>query len=422
MRFVSTTACFLSFAGAASAANVNWSQPGLNAAHTGYNRKETIISAGNIGSLAQKWAVPIPNGIQGAAPIEVNGTAYAQSTDGTVYAVKSKTGTLLWTYPGLSLGIAAGGGFVYTTCKVDANGHNGVCALNAATGALAWSFTISNVGGQVPTSSAPDNVPVFDHGMVFFSEGYGGFNSPVSGDNVVALNAVTGASIWQVAESATNKSGGLPFAIDKGEVFYQTGGADTYICAVQEANGSAMRCSAGLGGGGSAGLSALSVSGGKVLSLNNAVGGNTVFTAFNEKTLAVDWQQAVSGITSNYSIYPPAVANGLVYFYAGQNGNGSLYALSLKSGTQRWLYVCNGTTGCLNSSVSVANGVLFASCDRYNVYLGDQCAFDAKTGALLRSYGSTDGHAGTVSTPLVANGAEIGACGPYGGNLCKFAP
>jgi len=220
----------------------------------------------------------------------------------------------------------------------------------------------------------------------------------------------------------TNKSDGLPFAIDKGTVFYQTGGADTYICAVQEANGSAMRCSAGLGGGGFAGLSALSVSDGKVLSQNNGVGGNTVFTAFNETTLAVDWQRSVPGITSDYSIYPPAVANGLVYFYAGQNGNGSLYALSLKTGTQRWSYICNGTTGCLNSSVSVANGVLFASCDRYNVYMGDQCAFDAKTGALLRSFGSTDGHAGTTATPLVANGAIIGACGAYGGNLCEFGP
>ena len=84
-----------------NAAAVNWAQPGLNAAHTGYNKKETTISAGNIGSLAQKWAVPIPNGIQGAAPIEVNGVAYAQSTDGTVYAVKSNDRHAIVDLPGV---------------------------------------------------------------------------------------------------------------------------------------------------------------------------------------------------------------------------------------------------------------------------------------------------------------------------------
>ncbi len=407
----------------AQAASFNWPQPGLNAQHTGYNKKETTISAANIGSLTQKWAVPIPNGIQGAAPVELNGVDYAQSTDGTVYAVKATTGAMLWTYAGgLPLGITAGGNRVFTTCKVDGQGHNGMCALNAATGALIWSFTVSNVGGQVPTSSAPDCVPVFDSGNVFFSEGYGGFNSPVSGDNVYALNAATGQIVWAVSESVTTKSDGTPFAIDKGEVFYQTGGADTFICAVKEADGSGMRCSAGLGGGGFAGYSALSISGGKVLSNNNSVGGDTIFTAFDETTLAVVWQKGVLGGTSDYSLYPPAVANGLAYFYAGTNGSGSLYALSLKTGAQRWSYTCNGTTGCFNSGVSVANGVLFASCDRYTNPQGDQCAFDAKTGAQLRSYGSTDGHAGTEATPLVANGAVIGACGAYGGNLCKFAP
>jgi outer membrane protein assembly factor BamB len=317
------------------------------------------------------------------------------------------------------LGITANAGLIYTTCKVDGNGHSGVCALNASSGALAWSFTISNVGGQVPTSSAADNVPVFDHGMVLFSEGYGGFDSPVSGDNVVALNAVTGASIWQIAESVTNKSDGLPFAIDKGAVFYQTGGADTFICAVKEADGSAMRCSAGFGGGGFAGYSTLSVSGGKVLSQNGSVGGNTIFAALDETTLAVAWQATVPGVSSDYHLYPPTVAYGLAYFYAP---GGSLYALSLKTGAQRWSYTCNGTTGCLDSGVSVANGVLFASCDGYTNPQGDQCAFDAKTGAHLRSYGSTDGHAGTSATPLVANGAVISACGAYGGNLCEFVP
>jgi outer membrane protein assembly factor BamB len=105
-----------------------------------------------------------------------------------------------------------------------------------------------------------------------------------------------------------------------------------------------------------------------------------------------------------------------VYFYAP---GGSLDALSLKTGAQAWFYTCKTGSACPQSGVSVANGLLFASCGSQN--LGDQCAFDAKTGALLRLYG-TGGGATTNATPLVANGAVIGACGDYGGNLCKFAP
>ncbi len=404
----------------ATAGTVNWPQPGLNAQHAGYNKKETAISAANIGSLTQKWATPIPNGIQGPAPIEINGIAYAQATDGTVYAVNATTGAIVWTYAGgAPLGLTGSGNMIFATCKVDSIGHSGVCALNAATGALVWSFGAAVVGGQVPTSSGPDNVPVFDHGMVFFGENYGGFNSPVSGDNLYALKAATGKLVWADGYGAGNENYG-PFAIDKGTVFYggpYGSGFTGEICGVNEADGLGQRCSPRFGGP----ASILSVAGGKVLAVNSSQGGNTLFIAFDETSLAIDWYQNVSGGTSDYAYYPPAVANGLAYFYAGSNGNGSLYALSLKTGKQRWVYACNSTTECAYSGVSVANGVLFASCDG-SPFLGDQCAFDAKTGAVLRLYGSTDGHAGTKSTPLVANGAEIGACGAYGGDLCAFGP
>jgi outer membrane protein assembly factor BamB len=416
-------ALLVSSPSAGIAGTVNWSQPGLNAQHTGYNAKETTISAANIGSLTQKWAVPIPNGIQGAAPIELNGIDYAQATDGTVYAVNATTSAVIWTYAGgHSLGLTGSGKIIYTTCSVDSIGHSGVCALNAATGGLIWSFGDAVVGGQVPTSSSPDNVPVVDHGMVFFGENYGGFNSPVSGDNLYALNAATGNLVWANAYGAGSENYG-PFAIDKGSVFY-AGPYDSNfsgeICAVNETDGLAMRCSPRFGGP----ASILSVSGGKVLALNSSQGNNTLFIAFDETSLAVAWQQTVSGGTSGYSYYPPAVAKGVAYFYSGENGYGSLYALSLTTGKQRWSYACNGASGsgCLRSGVSVANGVLFASCDKETIELGDQCAFDAKTGAELRLYGSTDGNPGTYSTPLVANGAVVGACGAYGGNLCQFAP
>ncbi len=412
--------CWLALLAATPAAAVDWPQPGLNAQHTGFNKKEKTISAANIGSLTQKWVASIPNGFS-AAPVEVRGIVYVQSNDGTVYAVNATSGAVVWTYAAGSAvgntGLTAGDKLVYTICKVPNDAaHGGICALNAATGALVWNFAIVTVQGQTVTDSYADNLPVLDHGLVFFGENFGGFGSPFSGDNVYALNAATGASVWGIAYNAG--SGGTPFATDKGELFFQSGGSGAYVCAVKETDGSGMHCSAALTGDGRA---AISIAGGKILAQSNAPS-NTAFTALDETSLAPKWQTVLTYGTSNYSLYPPAVAGGLAYFYAGGNGDGSLFALSLKTGKQHWTYTCNGTTGCLNSGVSVANGVVFASCDRYNTPLGDQCAFDAKTGAQLRTYGSTDGNSGSEATPLVANGAEIGGCGAYSGGLCKFAP
>src|SRR5271155_3946160 len=106
---------WLAFIAATPAAAVNWPQPGLNAAHTGYNTKETTLGTANIGTLAQKWIVPM--GTISAAPIEMRGIAYVQSGDGNVYAIKVASGKTIWTYPagtpvGLQ-GVTAAGSLVY---------------------------------------------------------------------------------------------------------------------------------------------------------------------------------------------------------------------------------------------------------------------------------------------------------------------
>src|SRR5271156_4268226 len=98
MRFIGTTACLLCFTAATPAAAVNWPQPALNAAHTGYNTKETTLGASNIGSLTQIWSVPASGAIN-TPPLVVRDLAYFESSDGTVYAVRTTTGKTIWTYP-----------------------------------------------------------------------------------------------------------------------------------------------------------------------------------------------------------------------------------------------------------------------------------------------------------------------------------
>jgi len=120
-----------------------------------------------------------------AAPLVTNGTVYAGSSDGNVYALELGTGKQRWKY---SAGEEVGttpvlvGGILYVATLQDT-----LVALDAGTGAWKWhhrregtsstSFTIRGAAG-----------PAVEGGVVFgaFSDG-----------TVVALEGATGAVKWQ---------------------------------------------------------------------------------------------------------------------------------------------------------------------------------------------------------------------------------
>jgi eukaryotic-like serine/threonine-protein kinase len=97
-------------------------------------------------------------------------------------------------------------------------------------------------------------------------------------------------------------------------------------------------------------------------------------------------RQAV-GYTTGYVNSSPAVANGVVYF-----GSNDVYALDASTGALLWSYAMGGW---VSSSPAVANGVVYAV-----GFLGNLYALNATTGALLWS----DVTAAEESSPAVANG------------------
>jgi outer membrane protein assembly factor BamB len=68
--------------------------------------------------LEPVWDSPVPTGWVPAPPLEYDGGVYCSSDDGTVSAVDSSTGKLLWRYQAaprarVSAPLSAGGGMVY---------------------------------------------------------------------------------------------------------------------------------------------------------------------------------------------------------------------------------------------------------------------------------------------------------------------
>jgi outer membrane protein assembly factor BamB len=93
--------------------------------------------------------------------------------------------------------------------------------------------------------------------------------------------------------------------------------------------------------------------------------------------------------------------------YVGDD-DGSLYALSARTGQGQWSYSSQGS---VISSPAVANGVVYFGSDDGNVY-----ALDASTGAKLWSY--TTGNR-VESSPTVVDGTVY--VGSEDGNIYAFA-
>jgi len=170
--------------------------------HTNYQSTETILKASNVGKLALKWS----HGVQtiSSQPVISNGVVYWGSWNGLEYAY-STAGKLLWQRqlgttkgPCLTAGIAdtpvigAIGStpvlYVGAGGNTNADGHDNLVALNATTGAVIWKTDIG--------SSPSPNVLQWGSPTLYNGSLYIGITSledcPVIPGQVIKINATTG--------------------------------------------------------------------------------------------------------------------------------------------------------------------------------------------------------------------------------------
>jgi outer membrane protein assembly factor BamB len=194
--------------------------------------------------------------------------------------------------------------------------------------------------------------------------------------NLYALNATTGAKVWNYPAGSWVYSSP---AVANGVVYVGSGDGNVY--ALNASTGTKLWNYPM----GSSVYSSPAVANGVVYVGNLAPDGNTY--ALNASTGTELWNSTTGG----YILSSPAVANGVVYV-EGYGGN--VYALNAQTGAKMWNY----TTGSVQyaSSPTVANGVVYVGSPDNNLY-----AFNAKNGAKLWNY--TTG-SWIQSSPAVVNG------------------
>ena len=162
--------------GPTNALQINWPTFHFDVCRTGNNPYEHILSPSTVGNLALNWQVFRNDSSIAPDPVLVNGVVYAaigNTGSATLYAVDAKTKNIIWQNAiGATSDPAVANGIVYIGSF--AGSFN---ALNAQTGAPIW---------QYGEALDVDTSPVVADGIVYFS----------SYPYVYALDARTGALIW----------------------------------------------------------------------------------------------------------------------------------------------------------------------------------------------------------------------------------
>jgi outer membrane protein assembly factor BamB len=390
---------------AAHAVQANWPQTNHDGGRTGFNPKESTISASNVSGLQMVWGQGVAGDVTSFALNK--GTLYFQGGSPSVLtAVNANTGAVNWTVStgndgGGNANIAVDKSGVYGGCsQTDTSSgtpDGAVCAYNPSTGALRWVYCACASGGDAAVVQAL----TYDNGVLYF--GYAHHVDGVLGleEYVVAVDAASGTQLWATDFGSTNAAGSLgnsPVTVGAGNVYVScaVSGSTAALCALAQANGSLTwhydlnPIANGLDDIGLA-------------ERNNSVyaninGAAAQIAALDATTGAVKWSIAEQGVCCGAP--PPAVDGPALFvpFRDPQNNLAStIVALKTRTGKQLWKADANGAC----ASPSVANGVVYEkNCGGDNTVTVS--AFNAKTGAFLWS--NPDAAGGHYPPPIIANG------------------
>jgi alcohol dehydrogenase (cytochrome c) len=192
----------------------------------------TQITPANAGGLRVAWSWTLPAGSAEAVPLVRDGTMFVLSYGDIVQAINAQTGDLLWQYshaleqgaaPYVKRGLALWGDLLYFgTSDVH------VVALNARTGALVWERKI----GDFKRHEGLSGGPLVAEGIVMVGTTGTGVSARFGGPQLVGLDAKSGQELWRLGtiakpgEPGGDSWNGVPFAARSGASLWTPGSYD----------------------------------------------------------------------------------------------------------------------------------------------------------------------------------------------------
>jgi len=355
----------------------DWSMIGYNSSHMRVNPYENVLSPTSVSGLVQDWSITTLNGSGSEDSVISDGIIYFYANPGLV-AVNAATGSLLWSK---SIGAgpatsspAVANGIVYVGAFRDTQAYSSLYALNARTGSLRWiakgvgPFSSPTIVGNVLYAGGAKNT-VFalnaTTGAVLWSDTLSTIpnyisDSPAVVNGVVyiaattetttmyALNASTGATLWSTPMGVVEDSSP---AVANGLVYIS---AEDGLYAFDAVDGSIKWTAPNITNG----IASPAVFNGMVYIGGNGTSYHELF-ALNAMTGSVIWTANTNGNV----ISSPTEANGVIY--VGSMAS-NLYAFNAIDGTPLWTGATGGSIE--YPSPVVANGVVYIASDDYKFY------------------------------------------------------
>jgi alcohol dehydrogenase (cytochrome c) len=190
------------------------------------------ITAANAAQLRLVWSWTLPEGSTESVPLVRDGTMFVLGYGDIVQAINARTGDLLWQYnhaleagatPFIKRGLALWGDLLYFgTSDVH------VVALNARTGAMVWDTRI----GDFKRHEGLSGGPLVAEGTVMTGTTGTGVNARFGGPQLVGLDATTGKELWRIGtiakpgEPGGDSWNGVPFEARSGASIWTPGSYD----------------------------------------------------------------------------------------------------------------------------------------------------------------------------------------------------
>jgi outer membrane protein assembly factor BamB len=345
----------------------DWVQQGFNREHTSFNVFENVLNTGNVSRLTQSWVYPNNYSAYVGVAIVANGVVYIGGCIDTNYALcalNATTGQLLWSYLTgnyIASTLAVASGLVYFSSP-----DGKLYALNAATGQLVWSYA---------TGFTINDSPLVANGLVYIG---------ASNGVLYALNGITGHVVWkstfQSIFSTPSIDGGLLYVSARGALYALKSQTGQIVWHVQAQGGTPVIANG-------------------IIYLSDTV--NNKLLALKEQTGALLW----SSMSPNSYATPsdPSVANGVVYI-TWRNYSCNLEAHSATTGVILWQYNTMDQSTCLQDTPAVANGVVYVGSSDDNdpdCYCSAVYMFSAITGAVVGGIEEDFGDSTNGSNPIV---------------------
>jgi outer membrane protein assembly factor BamB len=363
-----------STASASFTVRTDWTKFRFDAAGTGRNPYENVLSRGNVTGLTLQWSQQVGRVV--SAPAVVGGTVYigvlgTGPAEADVLALDAETGIILWKQ--VTEGLVTSdptvwNGLVFVGTLYD---HT-IRAFDASTGNLLWSFV----------GAGAMNSPVIWRGRLYVAA-----NSGI----VYALDPLTGAELWEKTVSILGISANS-VAVAAGLLY--TGANDKYLYALNADSGDIIWSS----------LTGLQISSSPTVDGGAVYVGSTDHNlyAFDSTNGVLKWLATTGGNVDS----SPAVSDDLVYV---ESADGKIYAFDTATGETKWT-VDTHAEGTFASPV-VANGVVYVGAGDSRVY-----AINSQTGRVLWTY-----QAGAIFNDAAAVADGVLRVGSFDDNLYAFA-